>query len=145
MSWLPKRAVVAPVDFSGDSLVAIDAALQMVEDPSHVHVIHVLQELSPVEPGELWHTVSHESRKEHAARALRERLSDEKYARVPIEILFGDPGNEIASYAEQVNADLIVMPSHGRTGLSRLLIGSVAERVVRLAHCPVLVLRDGTR
>ena len=44
--------------------------------------------------------------------------------------------------ADEWGADLIVMPSHGRSGVKRLLIGSVAERVVRLAHCPVLVLRD---
>ena len=47
----------------------------------------------------------------------------------------------IANYAREQGAALIVMPSHGRTGLSHLLIGSVAERVVRYASCPVLVLR----
>ena len=44
MSWLPKQTVVAPVDFSEDSLVAVDTALQMVDDPSHVHVVHVIYE-----------------------------------------------------------------------------------------------------
>ena len=53
----------------------------------------------------------------------------------------GDPGSEIVSFANEVNANMIIMPSHGRTGISRLLIGSVAERVLRLASCPVLVLR----
>jgi nucleotide-binding universal stress UspA family protein len=56
-------------------------------------------------------------------------------------VRFGDPGREIAAHAEELHAELIVMPSHGRTGLSRLFIGSVAERVVRLAHCPVLILK----
>ena len=60
---------------------------------------------------------------------------------VNLEIEFGDAGYRIADHAKQLNADLIVMPSHGRSGITRLLIGSVAERVVRLAHCPVLVLR----
>jgi nucleotide-binding universal stress UspA family protein len=46
----------------------------------------------------------------------------------------------IAEYAKKKKADLIVVPSLGQTGLKRLLIGSVAERVVRLAHCPMLVL-----
>ena len=54
---------------------------------------------------------------------------------------FGDPGHQIAQYAEEAKADLIVLPSHGRSGLQRLLIGSVAERVVRHAPCPVLVVR----
>ena len=61
---------------------------------------------------------------------------------VQVNVAFGDPGDEITKHAETVHADLIVMPSHGRTGLKRLLIGSVAERVVRLAQCPVLVLRS---
>ena len=63
------------------------------------------------------------------------------FAQVDFHVRFGDPGREIAAFAESQHADLIVMPSHGRTGLSRILIGSVAERVVRLAHCPVLILK----
>ncbi len=51
------------------------------------------------------------------------------------------PAARSPRFAEQLHAELIVMPSHGRTGLSRLFIGSVAERVVRLAHCPVLILK----
>ena len=53
----------------------------------------------------------------------------------------GDPGTEIAEYAKSINADLIVIPSHGYHGIKRALLGSVAERVLRHAHCPVLVLR----
>jgi nucleotide-binding universal stress UspA family protein len=47
----------------------------------------------------------------------------------------------IAKNAETTDADLIVLTSHGRTGLKRVLLGSVAERVVRLAHCPVLIVK----
>ena len=54
---------------------------------------------------------------------------------------FAELGHEIAELADQENAKLIVIPSHGRTGISRLLLGSVAERVLRLSKCPVLVLR----
>ena len=77
----------------------------------------------------------------HAAYVVRERLADAKYSGVQIDVEIGDPGQCIVDFAESVQADLIVTPSHGRTGVKRLLIGSVAERVVRLAHCPVLVLR----
>ena len=75
-----------------------------------------------------------------AARS-RERFGDTSFAKVDFQVRFGDPGREIAGFAETLHAELIVMPSHGRTGLSRFLIGSVAERVVRLAHCPVLILK----
>ena len=69
---------------------------------------HVLQELSPVEPGELWDTVDNESRAEHATKALREQLSQHQMPDLSIHILFGDPGHGIAHFAEKHNADLIV-------------------------------------
>ena len=82
-----------------------------------------------------------EEREEQVTQVLRERLADAKYSDVQIVIKIGDPGQSIVDFAASVQADLIITPSHGRTGIKRLLIGSVAERVVRLAHCPVLVLR----
>jgi nucleotide-binding universal stress UspA family protein len=143
MTWLPKKKILVPFDFSETSLSAIDTALQLVADPAHVTVVHVLQELSPLEPGEIemWNTVDTAARIRHGTTALRERLKDPRYADVKVDVLIGDAGHEIADLADRENADLIVLPSHGRRGLTRLLIGSVAERVVRLAHCPVLVLK----
>lgn len=63
------------------------------------------------------------------------------------EIILRDssPPRAICKYAEQIGADLIVIATHGRTGVEHLLIGSVAERVVRLASCPVLTLRSSSR
>ncbi len=142
MGWTKVNTIVVPVDFSEESLAAVDTALQIADSAKALHIIHVLPELSPLEPGEVWETINEASRTLHAKRALRERLSDDVYADATIEILFGDPGHAIAQRAEAIKADMIVLPSHGRTGLAHLLIGSVAERVVRLAHCPVLVLRS---
>ena len=141
MSWLPKSKIVVPVDFSDQSITAVDAALSLVEKPSSIYVIHVLPVLTDYEAGVLFNTVDDEARISHTEKGLRDRLSHVKYAGFHPQVAFGDPGYEIATYAEQIAADLIVLPSHGRTGLTRLLIGSVAERVVRLAHCPVLVLK----
>ena len=142
MAWLPKKDVVVPIDFSDDSLSAVDTALELVAGPSQIHVIHVLPMLTVAEPGVVWEPVDDESRRSHAEDALRQRLSDERYRGIKIEVTIGDPGHEIADYAQEQQADLVIMPSHGRTGIRRLLIGSVAERVVRLAHCPVLVLKQ---
>jgi nucleotide-binding universal stress UspA family protein len=139
MSWLPKRSVVVPVDFSEQSIAAVDLALGMVEDASHVHVIHVLEPVMYIEYG--WPGIDDEARCRHGEEALRKRLKGERYDKVQLKATVGDPGTEIVAFAQKVGAELIVLPSHGRTGLTRLLIGSVAERVVRLAHCPVLVLR----
>lgn len=141
MPWSPKQTVVVPVDFSAESMGAVDTALELVADASHLHVIHVLPYIEVTDPGVIWEAIDDGSRRTHAEKALRERLAAPKYAGAKIEIAFGDPGREVADYAQENQADLIILPSHGRTGLSRLLIGSVAERIVRLAHCPVLVLR----
>jgi nucleotide-binding universal stress UspA family protein len=142
MAWLPKNSIVVPVDFSDESVAAIETALELVENPSRIHVIHVLPVLAPTEPGVIWDTIDDASRIEHAEEALQKRLSDERFAGIDIAVAIGNPGEEVSNFAESKRAELIVMPSHGRTGIQRLLIGSVAERVVRLAHCPVLVLRD---
>jgi nucleotide-binding universal stress UspA family protein len=141
MNWFPKNRVVVPIDFSEQSIAAVGTALELVESPVGVHVVHVLQPLSTAAPAAIWGELDDETRRRHATQVTRERLSGAGYDGVQLAIAFGDPGHVIAEYAKKEKADLIVIPSHGRTGLKRLLIGSVAERVVRLAHCPVLVLR----
>jgi nucleotide-binding universal stress UspA family protein len=141
MNWFAKKKVLVPVDFSDESFAAVDSALELVKSTGDLTVVYILQDLSPMEPGEIWHTVDPESRMQHAVKALRERLADEKYKGIHFDVAIGDPGHEITKIAEREETELIVLPSHGRTGLKRMLIGSVAERVVRLAHCPVLVLR----
>ena len=142
MGWLPKQNVVVPVDFSEESMTAVDTALAMVETRTRLHVIHVLPEMAATEPGVIWDTIDDASRREHAESALAQRLAGPDYEGIDIVIAIGDPGHEIADFPQSINADLIVLPSHGRTGLACLMIGSVAERVVRLSHCPVLVLRN---
>ena len=141
MPWFPKQKVVVPVDFSDESFTALRTALDVVDNPEHVLVVHVLHDLSPMEPGEMWGTVDHETRIRHTMKALRERLAEKGHDNVATDVVIGDPGHEVADLAAREKADLIVLTSHGRTGLRHLLIGSVAERIIRLAHCPVLVLR----
>jgi nucleotide-binding universal stress UspA family protein len=142
MTWFPKQRVVVPIDFSQESFAALDVALQLVELPNQVSIVHVLQDIAPLEAGEVWGVIDPTARIENARQALRQKLTDDKYSAVTLEVILGDPAHSIAEFAEQNKAQLIVIPSHGRRGLTRLLMGSTAERVVRLAHCPVLVLRQ---
>jgi nucleotide-binding universal stress UspA family protein len=119
----------------------VDVGLQLVDAPEHLHVVHVLIDITPLEAGEVWGVIDPQTRVEQTEKLLREKLADARYKGVQMAVLMGEPAHGIANYAQDKNAELIVIPSHGRTGITRLLIGSVAERVVRLAHCPVLVLR----
>ena len=137
----PKRTVV-PIDFSDLSHQALDKAIEIAGEDGEVLVIHVLTELSTMEPGNLYGTVTDEDRIKSVQEFLRKKLADDKYARVSFHAVVGDAGREITSFAERESADLIVIPSHGYGFVKHLLLGSVAERVVRLAHCPVLVLRS---
>ena len=143
MSWLPRETVVVPIDFSDDSFAALAIASELVSDLTHLHVIHVLPHLEPADPGVIWHTIDDEGRRQHAQEVLSKQLQQRglKVEKVQIAVRIGDPGHEIVQFAEEVDAGLIVVASQGRSALQRLLIGSVAERVVRFAHCAVLVLK----
>lgn len=143
MNLFDLQRVVVPVDFSAESLAAVREALELVRgDASKIYVVHVLAEMSPADPGVVWGEISDENRAEHVRDALRQSLPGPQLQPLHLEVVFGDAGFRIAEFAERIGADLIVIPSHGRTGIQHLLIGSVAERVIRYAHCPVLVLRN---
>ncbi len=141
MSFLPRRRIVAPVDFSDRSREVVATASEIAGAEGQIHVIHVLPELNPADPGVVWETVDDRSRIQKTKQALHETYASQAKAAISFEAVIGDPGHAIAALAERISADLIVIGSHGRTGMKRLLIGSVAERVVRLSHCPVLVMR----
>jgi nucleotide-binding universal stress UspA family protein len=141
VTWLPKTSVVVPFDFSEQSAKALDTARDFVADLTQIHVIHVLPVVTVAEPGMVWDVIDNGARVRHAEQLFRDQFAATPFGKAEFHVCFGDPGREIAAFAERLKADLIVMPSHGRGGLARVLIGSVAERVVRLAHCPVLILR----
>lgn len=133
--------IVAPVDFSYEADRAVEAAVELSGNTSHVTIVHVTVPIVIVEPIVEYDTISDEGRCEQLTKSLKERYAAPKYQGVNFEVRLGDPGLEIVKLATEVKAGLIVMTSHGRTGLKHLLLGSVAERVVRTAKCPVLVLR----
>ena len=141
MSQFGFRKIVVPTDFGEDSDAALRRTMAALTDGDEIHVVHVLADLPMTEPGVMWETTDFETRSAKVRTAYRERYPEPEYARATFEVLDGDPGSKIAEYAQRIGADLIVMPSHGRKGLERWLLGSVAERTVRLAHCAVLVLR----
>lgn len=141
MSWFARKRILVPFDFSDEAHQAVDTALEMAISGAEVQVIHVAADLAVASPEVVWETQTEGLRTQKITHRFREEFAADKYRDLEFSVGFGDPGHGITDHAEKMAADLIVMPSHGRTGIKRLLIGSVAERVVRLAHCPVLVLR----
>ena len=141
MSWLKKKSVLIPLDFSELSYQAISPAREYVENISSLKVIHVLTSLNQEYPLAMEDTLEDEKRKQRVQDFLHDKLSEMGYEGINIKVAVGDPSTKIVDYAEEIEADLIIMPSHGRKGVSLFLLGSVAERVVRLSHCPVLILK----
>ncbi|MFO0180245.1 MAG: universal stress protein, partial [bacterium] len=142
MTWTIEKKILVPFDFSEPSHAAMDKAIEIASHPSLVHVLHVLPPFVPLAPEGIPIEWSDDRlRMEQAEKHLKKELDDPRYEGVVCEVLIGDPGTECADRAEVLDAGLIVLPSHGKSGLTRLLLGSVTERIVRLAKRPVLVLK----
>jgi nucleotide-binding universal stress UspA family protein len=134
-----------PVDFSRSSQRALDKALEYfgAQRPQIV-LVHVIEPLSYAVPRFVPEpTMLLEEQRKIAARELTRLQSRLKRRgiRVRAEIHFGVVAQMIVDAARRAKADLIVIATHGRTGLAHLVMGSVAERVVRAASCPVLTVR----
>ncbi len=145
MGLLTGRPVIVPWDFSEMSLAALQKAVELVSNPNLVHCVHVAQLPMTTDPVFVWGAITEQSMQQQALQGFQNQIgSDEKLKQVYFTTIFGDPGIMIADYAKENDAELVIISSHGRTGVSRLLLGSVAERVVRLSPCPVIVLRSVT-
>ncbi len=142
MNKFTDKPVVVPWDFSESSKTALQRAIELAGSNEQIEVVHVTSYPAAMEPGVVWGTYSEELIQRNLLKSFRATVLESRYPGISFTAYFGDPGSEIVRHADNVDAGLIVVSSHGRTGLSRFLIGSVAERVVRLAHCPVLVLRE---
>lgn len=140
------RHILVPTDFSDGSGRAFETAVEMALDSGakltlfHVHHVpttvfpDVILPMSPEIQRDLERSVE---------LILEEWCNRARAAGVAADTrtVFGATANEICAAAEELDADLIVIGTHGRSGLSHALLGSVAEKVVRKAPCPVLTVR----
>lgn len=133
--------ILVPTDGSvGSAHVALQAIDLAEQYGATVHVLHVVDEdLRGLVEG-LSGEDELQSRGREAIQRV-ERMAEAHGVAVETSIEEGDPAATIVAYAERVDADLIVAGTHGRSGVERRLIGSVAERLVRTAECPVLTVR----
>lgn len=138
---LPKHILV-PIDFSPDAEEALDYACELAGAVGAV--IHLVCALGPVGELPLSQKMVEELSAEHR-RALEQLATRRRRqaAFAPPVVEAADPRDLILTTAAQIDADLIVMGTHGRRGISRLVLGSVAEDIVRRAPCPVLAVRFG--
>lgn len=140
VEWNQVARVVVPLDLEDPDEQGVRLATAAATTPDGVHVVYVLPELEP----SLLARIDDAVRVTNAHAALVSWLAERGFPSARPHVRVGHAANVIASVAGAVGADLLVIPSHGRRGVSRALLGSVAERVVRLAPCPVLVLKPVT-
>jgi nucleotide-binding universal stress UspA family protein len=143
------RRILCPVDFSETSDLASRYAVALAEaNGAEVTLLHVVAPVIAALPGEAVLPDVAQANIDELADACRERLAAtigglaQSGVTLQYRVVSGVPFVEIIRVAREMESDLIVMGSHGRTGLGHLLIGSVAERVVRKAPCPVLTVRN---
>ncbi len=141
MSALSRECVVIPIDFSEESQNALRVGVELTGDVRKVHLIHVLPPLEAISPAAVWGDLTDDQREASVQKFARGFLAKNGLADAPLEVVVGDPVKEITRYAEKLKADLIIVSSHGYHGFKRMILGSVAEGVIRHAHCAVLVLR----
>lgn len=138
--------IVVPFDFSPDSEAALETAVELARTyRSRIDLVHVIS--LPIAPDGLAELpvagATYTDLSETLEQALSEHAATVATPETAIEahVFYGSPAPEITDFATKTGAGLIVLGSHGLSGLRRFLLGSVSERVVRSAHCPVLILR----
>ena len=141
------QSILVPMDFSSHASAALKLAVRMARDSgATVHVLHAYAlplALNSPYPVKIPETVL-EALREEAARKLEESLATVRDSGVKLEshLVHASPAAGICEAAEELGADLIVMGTRGLTGLAHVLLGSVAERTLRVAPCPVLTVKS---
>ena len=139
------RKILCPIDFSQHAELVVEWAIHLAQEHDSevllLHAYHLPVEFQQLEgaylPADFWDSVKQEAERSLAIYAERARTSSVSVREIVRE---GYPASVIQEEAREENADMIVMGSRGMSGLKHLLLGSIAERVVQKAHCPVLTL-----
>jgi len=144
--WIQLKKLLVPIDFSDSSLKALKYAVAFAGrfDASIclVHVVEPASFLNDLRNGPLVISDREVANRLHHKLIMLARREIDPLTPVHPLVCIGKPFNEIVRTAKAFKADLIVIATHGRTGLKRAFLGSTAERVVQHAHCPVLVVRQ---
>ncbi len=143
------KLILCPIDFSDTSAHALETAIELATQlNAKIHLVHVYQypafsmpEADLATPIDLSLQDDYVERLKQQLEDLRNKYSDSSIS-VGSTLAEGVPYVEIVETAKEINADLIIIGTHGRTGLSHMLLGSVAERVVRSSLVPVLSVPD---
>jgi nucleotide-binding universal stress UspA family protein len=141
------ETIVVGTDFSPLADIALETAMRLAErvGARHIHAVHILDTAVMIAPYPMAYTSVDmaridEARRKNALAKLAEIRSE--HFEVTREVRPGIPSRDLAQAASDIHADLIVVASHGYGALKRALLGSVASSLIRVSHCPVLVVGE---
>ena len=142
MAHFHRAPVLVPTDFSQASLRAVHVARSIADADADITVVYIAHDYDLIVPAHTWGSDAlPDNHEEQQTERLRQWANDNDFGNVKLQVRTGDPGTEVCKLAEELSCQLIVVPSHGRHGVKRILLGSVTERIVRHCGCSVLVLR----
>jgi nucleotide-binding universal stress UspA family protein len=137
------RTILVPTDFSDCSRYAFQLAAALAkEQPAHLIVIHVSQKLdSMVAYSNIFPHLQPQEYKDYLLKLMHTFQVDDPKISLEYYLVEGEPTREILRMAEKSACNMIIMGTHGRTGIERLILGSVAEHILRKAACPVVTVK----
>ncbi len=139
----PFKKILCPVQLDDSEQIALDLASHLAKDmDATVYLLHVVP-IMPIDAPNV--TITVDTQAEENARARLQAIAAERLAGLKSEIITkiagpGEAARSVLEAAAELDSDLIVLKTHGRSGLAHFVMGSVAEQVVRRAHCAVLTL-----
>jgi universal stress protein A len=139
----PFKKILCPVQLDDSEQIALDLASHLAKDmDATVYLLHVVP-IMPIDAPNV--TITVDTQAEENARARLQAIAAERLAGLKSEIITkiagpGEVARSVLEAAAELDSDLIVLKTHGRSGLAHFVMGSVAEQVVRRAHCAVLTL-----
>lgn len=147
LEMIDLKRILLPTDFSENAKTAQNYAVDLAKKfGAELHLLHVSVDMLAMvpEPGMNFLPPGDYLRDmQNAAKAALEKVEPGDDLKTVRDVRLGTPFVEIVRYAKDENIDLIVIGTHGRSGLAHALMGSTAEKVVRKAPCPVLTVRPG--
>lgn len=133
--------ILCPVDFSTSGKAALDTATALARDRgAKLLIVHVQEPSLAYIGGEFYFGIEEPTRND-LEQMLKAVVPTDPNVAYEHRLVTGEPAETIVELAETEAVDMIVLSTHGRTGLSRILMGSIAESVVRKAKCPVLTIK----
>jgi len=136
------KKILFPTDFSHTGDAALEMATALARDTgATLLIVHTEEPPTAYGGGELYYGMP-EPATEDLRKMLHKVVPPDKAVPYEHRLITGDPAHAVVRLAKDEEVDMIVMGTHGRTGLSRILMGSVAEAIVRRAGCPVLTYKE---